>query len=454
MNEYNGGNLPLSQRIAERNGRRKRKNNKFIIRIIILLLILAAIITGIVMGIQALVGLFSGGGEAVPANTKPDASTLIYQADRLACGYDYDAAIETVKSYGEDYALVPELAAAATRYETAKSTMVRYADVTTIPHVFFHTLIVDTSKSFDGEYTEAGYNQYMTTISEFNKMLEEMYKRNYVLVDIHDLAHEEVLEDGSTKLVAGDIMLPPDKKPFVMSQDDVSYYSYMTGDGFASRIVIGDDGMPTCEYVQDDGTVVRGDFDLVPLLERFIQEHPDFSYRGARATLALTGYDGVLGYRTCPTADDYNEADIATATAVAARMRECGWTFASHSWGHRLYGSISASSLAEDARKWDEQVRPIIGDTDVIIYAHGEDIAGIGKYSGAKYETLKSYGFKYFCNVDAHEYWVQLTGDYLRQGRRNLDGYRMWYNPEMLDDLFEVDDVWDNSRPTPVPPIG
>ena len=48
-------------------------------------------------------------------------------------------------------------------------------------------------------------------------------------------------------------------------------------------LVIGDDGYPTNEYVQDDGTVVRGSFDLVPLLEDFIREHPDFSYKGARA---------------------------------------------------------------------------------------------------------------------------------------------------------------------------
>ena len=38
-----------------------------------------------------------------------------------------------------------------------------------------------------------------------------------------------------------------------MSQDDVSYYGYMTGDGFATRLVIGDDGYPTNEYIQDDG---------------------------------------------------------------------------------------------------------------------------------------------------------------------------------------------------------
>lgn len=39
-------------------------------------------------------------------------------------------------------------------------------------------------------------------------------------------------------------MLPEGKKPFVMSQDDLCYYDYMLDDGFASRIVIGDDGKP------------------------------------------------------------------------------------------------------------------------------------------------------------------------------------------------------------------
>ena len=38
----------------------------------------------------------------------------------------------------------------------------------------------------------------------------------------------------------------------------------------------------------DDGTVSTGSYDLVPLLEDFIQEHPDFSYRGDRAVFALT----------------------------------------------------------------------------------------------------------------------------------------------------------------------
>jgi len=430
----------------------KRQNKKRLMMILSIIVVVILAVGAIVFGVNAVKKANEEKRQAeILQNTIKE---TIAQSDKLVLGYDYDAAIENIKAYGESYTEIPEFTEAITRYESGKATMVRHEDVTDITHVFFHTLVVDTSKAFDGEYTEAGYNQYMTTVSEFQKMLEQMYAKGYVLVDIHDIAQEQVQADGSTKFVPGDIMLPEGKIPFVMSQDDVSYYNYMTGDGFASKLVIGEDGYPTCEYIKDDGTVVRGDYDLVPVLERFIQEHPDFSYKGARATLAITGYDGVLGYRTCPTGDGYNPDDIEKAKAVADRMRECGWTFASHSWGHQLYGSISTAKLAEDAKKWDEQVKPILGDVDVLIYAHGEDIAGIGAYSGEKYEILKSYGFKYFCNVDASKAWVQVRDGYVRQGRRNLDGYRMWYGAKGLSDLFNVDDVWDSSRPTPVPPIG
>ena len=34
---------------------------------------------------------------------------------------------------------------------------------------------------------------------------------------------------------------------------------------------------------------------------------------------------------------------------------------------------------------------------------------------------------------------------------RNLDGVRMYHNPDLLDDLFDVDAVFDKARPTPVP---
>ncbi len=91
----------------------------------------------------------------------------------------------------------------------------------------------------------------------------------------------------------------------------------------------------------DDGSISTGSYDLVPLLEDFIQEHPDFSYRGARAIIAFTGYEGILGYRTAGSdaADNPNyQQDREQAAKVAQCLRDNGWELASHSWGHLKLG--------------------------------------------------------------------------------------------------------------------
>ncbi len=256
--------------------------------------------------------------------------------------YDYDAAIEILNSKPE-YAENSDVKELLASCEETKATLVR-ADVTKITHVFFHSLIMDNSKAFDGDSDSKGYNQVMTTKSEFLKILDSMYEKGYVLVKLHDIAHEETDENGNAKMVPGTILLPPGKIPFVMSQDDLCYYEYMDGDGFASRMIVGEDGKPTCEMVMDDGSVSVGSYDLVPLLEDFITEHPDFSYRGARAVLAFTGYQGVLGYRTDPSYESSNpnyEADKETVRQVAQCLRDNGWELASHSWGHINFGERS-----------------------------------------------------------------------------------------------------------------
>lgn len=390
------------------------------------------------------------------------AEALIAQADRLAMGYDYDAAIDLLN--GSEYAGEPEVTQAVGEYEAAKSTLVR-ANPSEVTHVFFHTLIMDTAKAFDGDSMQNGYNQMMTTRDEFLKILQSMYDRGYVLVSIHDVAREVTDENGNVSFVPGDIMLPEGKKPFVMSQDDVCYYEYMEGDGFASRLVIGEDGKPTCQMDLEDGTTVTGSYDLIPLLEDFIQEHPDFSYRGARAIIAFTGYNGVMGYRTDSSYEGVNpniEEDRETVRQLAQCLRDNGWELASHSWGHRDLGSISYEEFVTDTDKWEQEVESLIGPTDIILYPFGAEIGDWHPYTmeNERFAYLHGKGFRYFCNVDSRQYWVQIGEDHMRQGRRNLDGYRMYYDlPESnptktyLDDLFDVEEVFDRSRPVPVSPM-
>ncbi|MGN0373532.1 MAG: polysaccharide deacetylase [Enterocloster sp.] len=405
----------------------------------------------------------------VSENPSETVEKLIAQADRLAMGYDYDKASALITESGFDTSDV-RIQEALARYEEEKAALVP-VDMTKITHVFFHTLIMDPAKAFDGDKDAGGYNSVMTTRDEFMKILEEMYKRGYVLVRMHDIAEESVDENGNPSFRWGNILLPEGKKPFVMSQDDVCYYEYMTGDGFAKRIVIGQDGKPTCEMIMDDGSVSTGSYDLIPLLEDFIQEHPDFSYRGARAVIAFTGYEGILGYRTASSYSDSPtyEADREAAAKVAQCLKDNGWELASHSWGHLQLGvaadpkdgfAISEERFRIDTDKWEAEVESLIGPTDILLYPFGNDISDWHPYSedNPRFQYLWSKGFRYFCNVDASTpYWMQKGSSYLRMARRNLDGYRLYEDliqedpaKKRLSDLFDAADIFDPARPVPV----
>ncbi len=405
-------------------------------------------------------------------STPAEVTALLEQAEFQAAGYDYLGAIALIQGY-PGYERYTVLTDAIARYTQLDSQLVVYEDMDSITHIFFHSLIVDTDLAFDGDGDSGGYNMYMCTIAEFNAIMEQMYERGFVLVSPYDVAHE-VTDENGTRFDYGEIRLPAGKTPFVMSQDDVNYYSYMISskngkddipqfadegnDGFASRIVIGEDGYPTCEYRQPDGTIVYGDYDLVPLLETFIRNHPDFSYHGARAILGVTGYEGAFGYRTKPSFEAAlgtaaYQKEVESAKAVAQCLRDKGWIIASHSYGHPAYGNISASRVDADSQKWEDTVQPIVGDTDIILYPHGSDIADWHKYTfdNEKYTALYEDGYRYFYNVDSNIAWMQVTEHSFRGGRRNIDGIRMWKNPELLEDLFDVASVFDPARPTPVP---
>lgn len=404
-------------------------------------------------------------------------AAVVEQADLLAAGYDYDSAIETVKSF-EGYERDYELTAKVADYENRKASCVP-VDIDKVTHVFYHSLVVDPELCFANQDTNpqaVGNNQWMTTIEEFNKITQTMYDEGYVLIDLHDMVNETTDENGNVHFEKAEIMLPPDKKAFVLSVDDLCYYHSYSGYGFASRMIVGEDGKPTCEYIQKDGTTVVGDYDVVPLMNKFIEEHPDASYRGARGTIALTGYNGILGYRTDISyqtrpadldtdkqkwLDEHPDFDLETERANAKKVADAikagGWKFASHTWGHLKVGEASMERLRADTEKWKENVEPLVGKTDTIIFAHGQDLAEwTTGYTpdNEKYNYLKEQGFNYFCNVDSQQYAVQITDTYFRQGRRNLDGYRIYYNSigemDSLSDLFNASDVIDPKRP-PVP---
>ncbi|EPH95690.1 polysaccharide deacetylase [Enterococcus faecalis 13-SD-W-01] len=365
----------------------------------------------------------------------------ISQAEQLAQGYNYDEALSLLKNDDSK-----EAVSLQKKITEEKQQLVAWKDPDTFSHLFFHSLIVDPQKAFSTPQAK-GYKDYMVTIPEFKQTIQELYQNGYVLVDINKLVQKN--DAGNLEFVG--ISLPKDKKPLILSQDDVSYYEYMRDSGFPDQLVATDAGVKNT--YQSDGKKETGDFDMVPLLDSFIKEHPDFSYQGAKGTLALTGYNGVLGYRTSKSQygdTKTTQSEIEKAKKVAQQLKNEGWTFASHSWGHINMTTSSLAEVEADNTLWQQEVAPIVGKTSILIYPFGADIGDWHSYdeTNGKFAYLKEQGFDIFCNVDATtKAWGQLGTDFYRNARINVDGIR--FDSELsgkntvLDDFISVKDVYD-----------
>ncbi|WP_085529089.1 polysaccharide deacetylase family protein [Kocuria massiliensis] len=329
--------------------------------------------------------------------------------------------------------------------------LVTWPDNAAVSHLFFHSLVADPKRAFDGDEDANGYLDYMVTIKEFKSILQQTYDRGYILVSPHQLYTAS--PDGAVTPKKLDI--PEGKKPLVISFDDLSYYEYMNGDGFADRLTV-KDGKVVNEYHDASGKKLTGAYDHLPIVDEFLEEHPDFSHDGAKGVIAMTGYNGVLGYRTSDYSYKDSNKNLAEdkkkAKDVADAIKASGWEFASHSWGHINFTTSPLEQIREDNEKWQREVAPLIGATDLLIYPFGADIAKVEDYSGPKFDYLKSQGFNAYFNVDASTpAWGQLRPNYLREARINVDGISLKHaiegKPSPLPDFFDPKSVLDPARP-------
>ncbi|MDM8213633.1 hypothetical protein QUW13_07080 [Enterococcus hirae] len=373
--------------------------------------------------------------------------SIITQAEFLGKQYNYEAALKLLQD--KDAAKDKKAKALSEQLKKEEEQLIVWPDNGKISHLFFHSLIADPARAFDGDSKDQGYRDYMVTVDEFKKILDQLYKNQFVLV-----AMKDIVADQNGKMTYQEIKLPEGKKPLVISQDDVNYYEYMDGDGFAKNLTI-KDGKVVNTYIDAAGKIQYGAYDMAPIIDEFVNEHPDFSYRGAKGILALTGYNGTLGYRSSVSEYGDNEktkAEGEKAKKVAEALRNDGWEFASHSWGHLNFTKTPLPNLEEDTSKWKNEVAPLIGDSDILIYPFGADISDIKPYDGnPKYDYLKGQGFKVYCNVDASvPAWAQLEDGYLRQARINVDGIRFKSELDgkntVLNEFFDTKSVIDPIR--------
>ena len=385
------------------------------------------------------------------------------QAEALVQEYDYNGAIDLLESLG-DLTKYPEVQTQRSEYLTAQSQLVEFKDYSMIPNLSFHVLVEDMSRALKDTDLKGNYNRNFVTTGEFLKILEQLYNNDYVLVDFDSFIGSQVDPSGTELFSTQSIWLPAGKKPIMLTETMVNYFHYMisdtdlgeanaNGDGFASKLVL-QNGEIKAQYVSAAGETLVGNYDFVPILEDFISTHPGFVYQGARAILAVSGSEGIFGYRcisdyVATKTQDYVDKEIAGAKEIVQALRDKGYTLACYTYSNMDYKQSSVQQISADLQSWTQKIAPIIGDVDVLVFARA---TGLTDYTGQAFKAIYDAGFRYLV-ANSTEPYAEVNPTYVRQNRLMVTGENMvWYSDQFTkNSIFDPKAVIDLATRGEVP---
>lgn len=371
----------------------------------------------------------------VTTELQQEADSLMTQAAALAAGYDYQGACDVLKTFSGEMASISGMAELYSQYEAANASLVPYTNVTSVPHLSVNTLMADLSAATSDSANGNNFNRNYITTSEFSTMLQKLYDGGYVLVSMYDLVGATDNGDGTVTFAQNTLYLPAGKKPIVLTLTDANYDSAMNT-GFASRLIVDANGNLACEMSSDDGTTVTGNLDFIPILSNFVASHPDFSYHGARAIIAVSGQEGLFGYDT-----------VAEAASVIEAVKAEGYDFACYTYSGSEIGGMTATEIDSDLSKWVSEVEPALGDVDILVYPYGSDFTDDTEFTGDTYSTIASHGFRYLVGTNSKATaWGSFTDSFYLQTRRWVSGRSLTYRADYFTDLFDAASVLDANR--------
>ncbi|MBO5869038.1 MAG: hypothetical protein J6Q54_09030 [Oscillospiraceae bacterium] len=463
MEEQNANKRPVNPR--------RRRRTKFeiikedylpaIIVIASLILILIFVVGSIVRGVERtkykaeLSRQEAIAAQEEQARLDAEAARLMEEAAVLAKHFDYDSAIALMDTFSGNMYDYVDFSQRYADYAKAAKEMVLWDDPNQVLNLSFQPLIADPDRAFaDETYGTSFYNNYIT-VDEFAKILQQLYENGYILIRYSDIR----VQDDTMELY-----LPKGKKPLIITETHVNYNTYMIdgdgdklpdkdGSGFASKLILDENGNLSCEMVDSNGQTVTGAYDIVPILESFIATHPDFSYRGARAVLALSGYDGLFGYRTGSAAEEYfgkayRDQQAADVANVIQAVKDTGYELACYTYENEPYGNYSADRIRSEMELWADEVTPLLGNLTLFVFSRNSDIAENGvAYSDSKFEVLKEFGFTDFVGFSTDgKPWFNSYDTHSRMGRILVTGSNIANHADWFSGVFDAYSVKDNAR--------
>ncbi len=309
-----------------------------------------------------------------------------------------------------------------------------------IHHFFSHELVYNTSLAFKPSNSlRHCFDKDHITTTEFRNILLEFYHNNYILVDIDD-----VYDVVDNKLVVKPNLNFNGKKPLILSFDDLSYDT--KNRGIIEKLIVRDNEF--YDFTSCEENKITQDRDIVTILESFIKRYPDFAYNNARAILCVTGYNGAFGYRvfedTYLKNDELNKEKNELQNLISL-LKERGYKFASHSYGHINNINTSSKSFINDCLKWKNEIGQFIGQTNIYCYP-----GGIHQPGSFNNNYLKDNGFNIFLCTGPTPKKIEILEEnatYLY--RHPLDGNSLRNCQTEYAQFFDCLKVYDKSRYLP-----
>lgn len=312
-----------------------------------------------------------------------------------------------------------------------------------VEHLFTHNLISHPEIAFSkGNAYGKNLDEDCLTPKEFRAILECLYENDYVLVNANETYE---IKNGKAERKA--FFFPKGKKPLILSFDDVVYARKNHGKGTSDRLDCKNGKIVAVTLDKDGNENVHGE-EFAPILEDFIEKHPDFSHNNARGIIFLTGFDGILGYRT-DRENPKRKEEQARVAPVIAQLKARGWQFGCHSYAHAHIKKRTAEQIENDVQKWKNEVEILVGSTPYYAYPYGEWVFGENG-EDERQKSLENAGFEVFFGVGNRYFYSKMPLNksdkkYLFQDRCPMDGIAL--RKGLCDRFFDCAAIYDEIRP-------
>lgn len=370
--------------------------------------------------------------------------------------------LQTYKFYSAEQ-LFSDLAVIFPEDEMIKSNLLTATSYTTevkeyrgpIEVICVRSLIADTDIAFSDRYHSGDTSLYLTTY-EFEKILENLYARDYVLVDPENL----IESSDPTFLLERNLKVPKGKKPLVVVIENLQYSCSGYSCGTCRRLVLNDENQVCGEYVNAAGeTIVSRNAESIGILDTFVEKHPDFTYDGAKGIISVSGYEACFGYVVA--ADEIDDRNTALSAAnlplinpnnddidfsrdrvteIVSVLKDNGWQFASCTYSYiEDCRNTEKPVLVADHTKWMDQIGSLFGEVHMLVYPNGNYIYG----TDDRAVYYKNLGFRIFFGGGATPYYTY--GDNYLYLDRAMMSYKT-LTRKAYTDLFDYNDIIDPAR--------